>query len=222
MRQTPSTLRRAGLTAALVAAVLTGAVPPSSAATQRRTLTYAVLRDGDPVGTQVFQFDGTPDDGTVHVATDVVVKIAFVPVYRFRHRSTETWRNGHLTELASTTDDDGEQHTLTVRATGDTMVVSTKEDGRHTIAGSLLPASLWNVATVKAGRLLNTLTGRQMAVSVTDAGPDTVEARGRRATAEHYALTGELNRELWYDRTGVLLHVRFAAKDASRIDYVLE
>jgi hypothetical protein len=48
-----------------------------------------------------------------------------------------------------------------------------------------------------------------------------VTARGRSVEARHYQLSGELERELWYDAAGVLVQVRFKGKDGSDIRYEL-
>ena len=45
---------------------------------------------------------------------------------------------------------------------------------------------------------------------------------GAERQAEHYKLTGDLARELWYDGDGVLRRVRFQAEDESTIEYVLQ
>jgi len=44
---------------------------------------------------------------------------------------------------------------------------------------------------------------------------------GKDVMARHYAISGDLQRELWYDAGGRLVKVRFAASDGTDIQYVL-
>ena len=205
----------------LPAALAVGLASQAAAASAPEThLDYTVLRNGDPVGHH--QVDVIREDGgeTVSIQTNIVVKVAFVPVYRFEHQGREVWHDGRLVTLRSTTNDDGDKHTLDVRAEGDHVDVT--GDGVRTQAASgIVPASLWNAALVHQSVLLNTLTGKQMTVQVADLGEDTVRVHGGPARAHHYKVTGELERELWYDTAGTLVQVQFKAKDDSQIRYVL-
>ncbi|MEJ1994880.1 MAG: DUF6134 family protein [Limibacillus sp.] len=186
-------------------------------------LNFTILRDGDEVGSHVIRFDGQADNLEVDIATDVAVKLPLVgiTVYHFKHRGHELWTDGALQELDSTTDDDGTEHALSVeRRSNDLIVKSDVTDA--TYEGSIVPASLWNDALLQRASLLNTLDGSEMAVTVSDLGMDKIQRHGRTVEAHHYKIDGELNREVWYDPEGVLVQVRFAAKDDSEIQYVLE
>lgn len=187
----------------------------------RGPLSFTVLRDGEAVGTHVVRFQTTPDDSlNVSVDTNVVVKMAMIPVYRFEHRGREVWKDGHLVALSSETNDDGTRHNLKV--SGDTAGLAVNGDGVAShMPVETLPASLWNSGTVVRSNLMNTLDGHAMAVRIADLGTEQVSASGRTIAAHHYAMTGDLSRELWYDGSGTLVQVRFKAKDGSDIQYVL-
>lgn len=192
--------------------------PPSGA------LSFTVLRDGDEIGTHVLNFGHDGDALTVDVATDIKVTLPLVDiaVYRFTHRAHEVWRDGRLSQLTSETDDDGEQHALSVVAEQGGALSVRSDLGAHASAADIVPASLWNHAVPAQETLLNTLTGVEMAVTVEDLGRETITVGGAERQAEHYKLTGDLARELWYDGDGVLRRVRFQAEDESTIEYVLQ
>lgn len=210
---------RLPLTAALAALIACAAAPAFAA--QPASLHFSVLRNGEPVGTHVVQFHGDDGDMQITVDTNVVVKIAMIPVYRFEHHDAEVWHGGHLISLASTTNDDGTKHKLSVTRTDAALAVT--GDGNATrLPPETVPASLWNPATVGQTQLLNTLDGHAMAVHVADLGSDTVNVGGTPRAAHHYAMAGDLARELWYDASGTLIQVRFKAKDDSDITYVLK
>ena len=96
-------------------------------------------------------------------------------------------------------------------------------DARHAPEKlTIIPASLWNHDLITQTELLNTLDGSNMSITVTEMGQEIVVAAGRNVSATHYSVTGKLNRELWYDKDGVLVQVQFAGADGSEITYILE
>ena len=64
---------------------------------------------------------------------------------------------------------------------------------------TMLPASLWDSAIVHQQVLLNTLDGSKMRVTVQDLWPETVVVGGHNISARHYKITGDLQRDLWFD-----------------------
>jgi hypothetical protein len=184
-------------------------------------LDFTVRKNGDAIGHHQIELARDGDLENVSIKTNVVVKIVYVPVYRFEHTGNEVWRNGRLVSLRSQTNDDGEKHTLQVSAKDDRLEVTGDGTASQT-SDAIIPASLWNHDLVTRTVLLNTLTGKQMAVNVADLGIDSVPVHGSAVQAHHYKVTGELERDLWYDQSDTLVLVKFKAKDDSEIRYVLE
>ncbi len=196
---------------------------PSRAALpgKAQRLDFTVLRNGDQIGHDIISLDPQGDTLTVDVETHIVVRVAFVPVYRFEHKGSEIWRDGRLVGLISRTDDDGTKHQLAVRGEGAGLRIDC--DGKTSDSGqALIPASLWNIDLVRQSVLLNTLDGTQMNVRVEDLGPEPVEARHATIQARHYRVSGGLTRELWYADDGGLVRVAFSGSDGSHITYVLQ
>lgn len=197
---------RTSLLAALalsVAGSAFAAAPDSVPADGR--LTFDVIRKGKDIGDQVIRFDRKGDAVAVSLETDVKVKVPILGMnaYVFRQSSRETWQGNKLVALQSTTDDNGKNQAIKVGAS------------------AILPASLWNADIVKASRLLNTIDGQTMAVSVQSLGAETVKTASGAVPATHYRISGGLERDLWFDGDSRLVHVAFTAEDGSRIDYVL-
>lgn len=208
--------------AATLAAVII--VAGVSAQAQADTLNYTVLRDGKTIGTHAITIDQNGSETRVGVETDIAVKVLFVTAYKFKHSSQEMWSGGQLVSITSTTDDDGIDKTLNAHVEGDRITIdsSVKGQERRQHAGiGALPASLWNVATVKQSALLNTLDGQIMDITVEDLGAENVDAGGASLSAHHYSITGELTRELWFDGQGRLVRMRFPDKTNSEIIYAL-
>lgn len=200
--------------ALLWAAAAAAAVPASG------RLDFSVIRENSEIGRHSIVFQQAPDGLVVDIRTDVAVKVLFVTAYRFEHEGRELWRDGQLVRLTSRTNDDGTAHDLDVRQNGSGLDVIGDGEMSHTDAG-IVPASLWNEGILQGGTILNTLDGRQMTISVSDAGMETVTVGGRPVQARHYVIEGDLQRELWFDENDVLVQVRFKGKDGSEILYVL-
>jgi|TARA_B110000967_G_C18834799_1_gene536066 hypothetical protein len=183
------------------------------------SLDYEVIRKGKNIGTHSFAFESSTEGSTVKVKTDIAVKIAFVTVYKFQHEATEVWEESSLLGYNSTTNDNGDQKFLKLN---EGFVTSNKgEFDRSSIA--LFPASLWSQGTVSLSSLMNTLDGSMMDVNAKDLGEELVKTTsGKTLTARHFSLKGGLDRELWYDADGRLVHVEFLGGDGSIIMYKLK
>ncbi len=198
---------RMGLAALAAMALLagTGMAAPMAGVPQSGRLTFDVIRKGKDIGDYSLRFTPNGDGLNVDIRTDVAVKVPVIGVaaYRFEQTSAESWRGGRLQSLSSTTNDNGTPHQI------------------HVGPSALVPASLWNAEIVKRREVLNTIDSSTDSVSVREIGPESVATGQGTVRATHYVMSGGLNRELWFDGNGQLVHVRFAADDGSTIDYVL-
>lgn len=187
-------------------------------------LNYTVLRDGKPIGAHAVAIDQSGFETHVKIETDITVKVLFINAYTFKHTSQEQWVDGRLMSITSTTQDDGIDKKLNVRTEDGRFTVDSTVKGqerRQHADAATLPASLWNPATVKQNALLNTLDGEVMDVVIDDLGAETVEVGGASLSARHYAINGELTRELWFDDAGRLVRMRFPDKTNTEIVYAL-
>ena len=66
----------------------------AAAAAMPAHLEYDVLRNGEPVGQHVMDFKSSGDGLQAQISTNVVVKMAFITVYRFEHSSIRAWSDG--------------------------------------------------------------------------------------------------------------------------------
>ncbi|MDE4303030.1 DUF6134 family protein [Phaeobacter gallaeciensis] len=173
--------------------------PPSQGA-----LRFDVIRKGKDIGELSYSFSGSAAKYSVQVVTDIAVKIPLIRVnaYAFKQNSVETWANGKMTSIRSATDDDGDAHQISEKGRG------------------LLPASLWNDDILKRRQLLNTIDGTVMSVRVIDLGVQNVPTRNGQLRAHHYRISGDLERDVWYDQNGDLAHVSFKADDGSTVTYL--
>ncbi len=190
-------------------------VPPSGA------LDFTVLRGGEEVGEHHIAFNRKGDELDVDIKTRIKVKMAFVTVYRFEHDGHEVWRDDKLASMKTDTDDDGAHHALAVVATASGNLNITGDGKESTVKGDLIPASLWNSAFLKSKEILNSLVGTELAIKVAFKGEEDIPVNGKTVRALHYSMTGDFERDIWYDDDQVLVKIAFKGQDGSDIQYVL-
>jgi len=190
-------------------------VPPNGA------LDFTVLRDGENVGTHQIDFHKNGNDLEVDIKTRIAVKLAFITVFRYEHDGHEVWHDNKLLSMQTKTHDDGENHLLVATANGSGEIKIVGDGKERTAKESVIPASLWNSSFLESKELLNSLTGTDLAIDVAFKGEEPVLVNGHEVPARHYSMTGEFERELWYDDDWVLVKIEFKAKDGSDIQYVL-
>src|SRR5712691_12067951 len=110
-----------------------------------RALNFAVLRNGDRIGTSTMRVRRDGPETVAEVVTHVQVKIAYVTVYRFDQSETEHWTGGSLVEMTSLTNDNGTVHKVSAKRQGDTL--SVEADGKKREEDlAAITASLWKAA----------------------------------------------------------------------------
>lgn len=207
------------LAAALSLLVGLVAVLPTLAAAQE-VRAFTVLRDGAEIGEHRFAFRRSGDELQVTVDTNLAVKVAFVTVFRFEHHRLERWSGDKLLSLEGRTNDDGTDYRLEIVAEGNgyTRTVNGK---REHIDGPATVASVWTPVILTTGRLISAVADQVYQVSTEALGRETVNTGAGSLEGRHYRMTGDLERELWYDDAGNLLKVRFERR-GSTVEYLLK
>lgn len=183
-------------------------------------LTFTAYRNGSRFGFHQVTFAESGPRLEVEIEIAFDYKLAFIPLYRYRHRNREVWEDGRLITLDSETDDNGTPFRVQARADGGRLAV----DG---IGGKLdLPAdtastSYWNEATIERGEWLDTQNGKLVRSKVTVGAPEPVMVRGEQVEAKPYQLDGDITCTLWY-REERWVQLRFIASDGSVIDYTTQ
>jgi hypothetical protein len=192
--------------------------PAAKAGPVSTAMNFAIVRDGDQIGTCNFRLHRNGRETTVEVVTHVQVKLAFITVYRFDQTETERWVDGRLVALNAATDDNGTPHKVTATSRGD--VLSVEADGKVSeVDPSLMPISLWNAALVQKTTALDPQDGSIVAISVVDHGKEHLALPGRSGTAHHYSIKTTFPQEVWYDDRLQLVKVALRGSDGSKIEY---
>jgi hypothetical protein len=208
--------------AAVVVAVCLVWAPSYAAPAVAGDLAFRVLRNGTDVGRHVISRRRSGDLTEVEVKTSIVIHLFFVPIYRYTHDVREVWDGPKLLRHISRRNDNGAQEEMELVRDGDRLRI--EHDGKviDRIGADTLPANLWDRRLIEQRVVLATASGERMSIQAEHLGAERIEVAGQWIIAEHYAVSGDLERELWYDDQERLVKVRFRASDGSQLEYVLE
>ena len=188
-----------------IAAILAAAGP--AAADDSRT--YRILVEGKAAGQFVVKVSERDGNTECRVTAKAEVPTV-VGTYRYSLESQEVWRDGKLTGLRSTADDDGTKHEVSLTTEGKISIL--KADGKETKGGGTVwPTTYWRLPpSVGPLMLLDSDTGKLIPAKLEQVGADKVQFLGKEQAATKYRLTGGVDVTLWYDAGGRLVRETFA------------
>ena len=188
-----------------------------------------------PVGTFVYQIhhQDRGDIGTLTIVSThqnaervydqtlrIAVKAMFVTVYRQESDRKEVWRGDRMISYDANTNDDGKKSTIKGRAEGDKFVIDGPA-GHISAPASVYPSNPFDPGIIHATLLMDTASGKLLHVKIAPGGQETITAGGGPVKAERYAVTGDMQRDLWFDSTGKLL--KFSLKnDGALVTFTLK
>lgn len=177
---------------------------------------FDITRDGNKIGMQVVDITRDGGETTVKFKTHIEVEIMFVVVHRFDHIATEIWKDGKFVSYKAYTKENSDVNKLTAAAKGDKIALTVNGEEKD-VDGNLVFASFWKPDFVGQKTLLHPDTGRELSVEVADLGDDTITLKdGSSVKAHHYKISGDLERDLWFDGDK-LLRIKLFGSDHSLI-----
>ena len=189
-------------TAAMLSLLLTAGV----AAANHTRIDFEVRLDGRPVGTHRFEISRRADGGEqVRSVASFDVKFLGFVAYRYRHQATESWVQGCLIRLQSTTDDNGRKAQVDKALAG----------------GCASSYAYWNLARIQQQpQLLNPQTGELDAARIDRQADAMLSMHGVAVPAEVYRLRNDkLVIDLWYSKQGEWLQLESTAGAGRKLQY---
>ena len=168
---------------------------------EERHWSFRVLLDGRDIGQHEFRVvrDGAVQRVEIEARFDV--KVLFINAYRYRHRNVETWRDGCLVSIESSTDDNGERLLVSGRMGHNGFEVDGAGEAEAITDRCVRSFAYWNPEILTAGRLLNAQTGELVDVAVDELGSDEVRAGELMLPARRYRIRmDDGSIDLWYHR----------------------
>lgn len=162
--------------------------------------TFTILRGDSPIGTHRVTFTRGEDRLTVDSRTDVVVKIAFVTVYRYTQIVHEVWKGDRLDAFDARTDDNGTSRRVQARATPAGLEIE-GPGGKLLAPADSFPTGYWNRDIVKRSQAVDS-RGRLAKLAFAPQGRKTVTVEGRQVEADIYKIGGDTTGEVGYGPDG--------------------
>ena len=182
------------------------------------TLRFAIMRNGDQIGTHTVEINRGPKEISVNMSTDLAVKVMFITAYHLQYTTSEKWVGGKLVALNSQSDDNGTKYKVSATLKPNGLEVDA--NGKtSTVDKNIIPATLWNPEVVKRSQVLDPKDGEVVPITVTDQGVEELAIDGRTVKARHYVLKGKFPQDVWYDEKGRLVQSSLVAPDGSVILY---
>ena len=183
---------------------------------------FAVLYKGFKIGAHTVSYSAATGETRVDTDIDLSVKVAFLSVFAFSHRSTETWRAGRLMSLNSETVEHGETLHVEGAATPQGFRVVSKAGPVIASAATLTSNSLWTPAMLEQATVVDAQRGGIIGVSARKVGDEQIVIAGGPVHATRYTLiTPYFAGSTWYDKSNLWVRGEFE-RDGSTVQYELE
>ena len=209
----------------LVCAALLGTVSPTvpaSSDSAQQSWNFRVLLDDTPIGYHRVDISSDADTKSVHTRANFAVTFLFIPVYSYDHETHESWNNGCVVGITSTTDDNGDDYFIN-SALQDNRLSLVTQDGASTLDGCVRTFAYWDIELLKSQYLLNTQTGEYQAASVTDLGTGMLSIDENRIEARHFRLVVEDRTiDLWYTKDMHWLALESVTESGALLRYLPE
>ena len=186
-----------------IALVLAIPVPGFTAPAAQDELTFMVSLDDRPIGTHRWRIVENGGRHVVESTAEFDVRILQVPVYRYRHRATETWQNGCLQRIESQTDANGARYAVDLNKTAAGYRIATSNQTVTHAADCLMSFAYWDRRFLQQSRLLNPQTGEVVAVQVEPLGESQRRIGQRLLAVEGFhilAKSQNVNIQVFYHR----------------------
>jgi hypothetical protein len=182
-----------------------------------RQLLFDVVRKGKKIGWHRLRFEPTSDG--LKVLVDVSLKVGLGPItlFSYKHDATEIWRGEEFMSVEALTIQNGKRLAVTATRTPTGVAVDGPK-GKFVAPANTLAATHWNRRMLD-GPFLNTQTGAVQRPKVAKKGEATIPSRAGPIRAEHFAITGEVELDTYYDDGPTWAGLRFKAGDGSIIGY---
>jgi hypothetical protein len=177
---------------------------------------FEVMRDGTPIGTQSIEIRRAGDTLTAVTESQVAVKMLGIVVYRMHQVMTETFAGQRLLSVRTETKDGGGLRVAELTRDGDHWSGRLDKAARA-FDCDCQASAMWHVSSIGKDEIIEASQARLRQVTVTDLGLENLDLPEGRIKARHFAVKGEIEREVWYDAAGNLVAAQQMGSDGSLI-----
>ena len=185
-----------------------------------RDYRFEVSLDEREIGNHSFTFEPLGDRHyrlTSEASYDV--KLLFVTVYEYRHRSEEEWRDGCLVAIRSATDDNGNQYQVVGERVAEGFRLQVNGEQRAVGETCVRSFAYWNPELLRTDKLLNSQTGKLEEIEHEVLGTTPLPWQGERTADTRKLVTADGPIELWYGAGDGWLGLRSQLKNGRVLQY---
>jgi len=181
------------------------------------TYVFEVTRDGDPIGTQTVTLKREGDTVTVTTESKIAVTMLGIVVYRLHQVLTDTYRGGQLVAVAAETKDPNSLREGKVARDGTRWTGRLGNQNRDFECDCRSSSTMSHQSSLEGSSIIEASEVQLRAVTIEDKGTEMLDLPEGRIETRHFAVTGEIEREVWYDPAGNLVAARQEGSDGSDI-----
>ncbi len=168
---------------------------------ETQTWKFRVMLGKREIGFHEFTVSRDEHSEQVEINARFDVKVLFFKAYSYDHQNKETWRNGCLDSIQSTTDDNGQLFSVHGTTSNKGFVVNTNVNANSLDSSCVRSFAYWNRDYLDANELLNAQTGESLGVSVSEKVEEMLSINNIAVPAYRYELSMEDGTiALWYAR----------------------
>ncbi len=220
--------RRTLLLSALVRGVANAAPTPLLAATPTALPTgaanrqFAVFYHDNRIGTHIVRSTPVGEGIRVDTEVDMTVKLLFLTMFSYRHRSQETWQGGRLLAIESVTTEDNETMRVDGAATPRGFRVVGKAGPFIAPAATLTSNCLWSTLILQQETVIDAQYGGVEGLTVHRLADEQIMVAGRPVAVTPFRLiTPDLAGTMRYDAAGAWMGCQVERR-GSILEYRLE
>src|SRR4051812_16450060 len=178
---------------------------------------FEVTRDGKPIGTQTVTLKQDGDVLTITTESAIAVKVLGIVVYRLHQVLTDTYRGARLVGVAAETKDPDGLRIGKVTRAGDHWTGKLGKQRRDFECDCGSSSTMSLLANLKGSKMIEASQVKLRSVTIADKGMEMLDLPEGQVETRHFAVTGEIEREVWYDRGGNLVAAQQLGSDGSMI-----
>jgi hypothetical protein len=193
----------------------------SAAVNESTSWEFSVLLDGSQIGYHRFKVVPAADGHEVFSEASFDVRFLFITAFRYRHKNTESWRDGCLERIESQTRENDKRFSVSGERVSEGFYIESG-GGQQALDSCVMTFAYWNPEFLQQARLLNPQSGEYLPVTVEPLGKQSLEVRGELVSASAYRLTARATElTVWYSDDKEWLGLESAAKGGRTIRYEL-